>query len=803
MRRPSVLLLIFLLAAAAPALLAAETGDPSDMFLNAYLDVQAGEKFEADENYRMALAKYRHAFTLLDKISKDSPDWQPLIVAYRTKKTEESITQLQQKVGIEAEPPRAPSGLVPDTETPLPEKGPDTEPTAENTPGAETTAAGGDPLDQVRKRIKHLEQDLEAEHQRADDAEKQNDVIAQHLQAALKERDASKVQAVEEKSRVRELEDALKTALQDTSRNFTGKKKLDDEIAHLNAELIETRDERDEEREGKADETDRAAAARKRLAGVQQERDAAVQKNQEAEGKLAEAQKQVEALTKEQGAGGAANADLTAKLSAATKQVAELTRERDSAVAASDDLTVKLTHAQTELASVTRERDSFRVERDKALADLSKLKQAQKQVAKLVADNASLTDRLGEAEKAVAEFKADAPEEGRADRDPHQADRRRPGSTRGEPKAEPGFPRHAWPSFRISWTDTSSELERVKAEGANPEERKRLTSENQVLRDIVYRSLKEEARREQSRSIVMGEMAKLENQSGALMEKLKYLAEPVVKLTPQEAALFKQPDIAPAENSMNIEISAPKNSQTAAAPSPASSPYPAPGPAPGEPDTNPLPSPASLALAPSPSASGAPQAPHVETASTPNVPDSVRPLVKEAKDLYDRTKYHDAERSYERALLRAPNNVFILSNLGVVRFKLGKLKGSEEAFKKAITIDSNDTFSRTTLGIVYYQEARYDDAIDQLTKALSINPKIPQAHNYLGITASMKGWPEATEKELLTAISLDDNYADANFNLAVVYATRQPPDKDKAKKYYKRAVELGSEPDPAMEQLLK
>ncbi len=797
MGRLLIILFVLFLNASGLVLLGAESRDPSDLFLSAYLDVQAAEKFEADENYKMALAKYRHAYGLLDRLTKDFPDWQPLIVSYRTKKTEESISKLQQKAGALSPPRMPPSGLPESEAPPLPEKGP-----PEETPSnMEEPATAGDAVEAVKRRIKHLEQDLEAEHERADEVEKRNEEITSQLQLALKERDSTKVQAVEEKSRIRELEEALKSALQDTSKDFTGKKNMEEEIQHLNQDLVKARDERDEAKQGAQDESDRSAGIRKRMQALQQERDAAAQKNQELEGKLADAQKQVETLSKQ---GGKPSAEMTAKLAAATKEAADLKVERDTAVAARDALTEKLNTAQSELASVKRERDNFRTQRDQALADLTKLKEAQKQVVKLMSDNASLTARLSDAEKAVAQFKADAPkkDEQIATLTKQIADVR--DQLAASQKQNRDF-QGTMAELQDQLDKTSSELERVKAEGASPEEKKRITDENKVLRDIVYRSLKEEARREQARTIVMGEMSRLEGQSATLLDKLKYLAEPVVKLSPKESAMFKQPEVAPAaENNegMNIEISAPKNEL----------PLPVPGPSPHESETtNPLPSPGIMNLAmgstpplmpaaPAPTPTPAPQ---VETAAAPNVPDAVRPLVREAKDFYDRGKFHEAERSYERSLLRAPNNVFILSNLGVVRFKLGKLKGSEEAFKKAIAIAPNDTFSRTTLGIVYYQQARYDDAIDQLTKALSINPKIPQAHNYLGITASMKGWPEATEKELLTAIALDDKYADANFNLAVVYATRQPPDKEKAKRYYKRAVELGSEPDPSMEQLLK
>jgi len=190
-------------------------------------------------------------------------------------------------------------------------------------------------------------------------------------------------------------------------------------------------------------------------------------------------------------------------------------------------------------------------------------------------------------------------------------------------------------------------------------------------------------------------------------------------------------------------------------------------------------------------------------AANPMVPPDLMDDAKAAKDAFERAEYRDAEKIYEKMLTAAPNNVYILSNLGVVYFRNEKWKQAEESLKKAIAVAPEDTFSHCTLGIVYYQEKRYDDAINSLTRALAINPKYAVAHNYLGITASQKGWGEAAIKELETAIDLDPTYGDACFNLAVVYAMQQPPNKDMARKYYERAIQDGAEPDPGLEQLVK
>jgi tetratricopeptide (TPR) repeat protein len=107
------------------------------------------------------------------------------------------------------------------------------------------------------------------------------------------------------------------------------------------------------------------------------------------------------------------------------------------------------------------------------------------------------------------------------------------------------------------------------------------------------------------------------------------------------------------------------------------------------------------------------------------------------------------------------------------------------------------------LGIVYYRQSKFDEALNELTKSLAINPKSAAAHNYLGITASQKGWQEAAEKEMLEAIAVKPDYADAHFNLAVIYATASPPSKELAKRHYAKATELGAEPDSSLERLLR
>ena len=80
---------------------AVSTADPSEVFLKAFTSVQQGEKLEEDGNLRPALAKYRFAASLLEQLNQTNPNWQPLIVRYRVRKTTENIRKLEDKLTLQ------------------------------------------------------------------------------------------------------------------------------------------------------------------------------------------------------------------------------------------------------------------------------------------------------------------------------------------------------------------------------------------------------------------------------------------------------------------------------------------------------------------------------------------------------------------------------------------------------------------------------------------------------------------------------------------------------------------------------
>jgi len=65
---------------------------------------------------------------------------------------------------------------------------------------------------------------------------------------------------------------------------------------------------------------------------------------------------------------------------------------------------------------------------------------------------------------------------------------------------------------------------------------------------------------------------------------------------------------------------------------------------------------------------------------------------------------------------------------------------------------------------------------------------LAEAHNNLGFSLLREGRNEAALTCFQRAAQFKPDYADAHFNLAVIYATASPPSKERAKRHYVEAT---------------
>jgi len=164
--------------------------------------------------------------------------------------------------------------------------------------------------------------------------------------------------------------------------------------------------------------------------------------------------------------------------------------------------------------------------------------------------------------------------------------------------------------------------------------------------------------------------------------------------------------------------------------------------------------------------------------------------------------WEKAKAAYLQLLGKAPENALALSNLGAVEFRLGNEEGAlgylERATRAAPAIAQN----WLTIGLIRHRRAEPYLAVSALTRAIHEDPGDPRAHNYLGVVIRGLGWATGAETELQRAIALDPSYADAHYNLAVMYLDRNPPLVELARRHYFAALEYGAKEDAAIEAKL-
>jgi len=333
-----------------------------------------------------------------------------------------------------------------------------------------------------------------------------------------------------------------------------------------------------------------------------------------------------------------------------------------------------------------------------------------------------------------------------------------------------------------------------------------LMEENDLLRGIIVREVKEEARRAQARRLLEDEMKRLNVQSQSLSDQVVVLSSPSAELTPQERLLFKQGQLTVAESGngkIQESIFAKKINESGAAVMMTNQPS-------SQSSNQSVDSMVGKGAVPSPDVSSSQSTNGISTniatnTVTQEIPweGKLKECLAKAKDEFDRQDYLQSENTFQEALKISPNDYFALSNIGVVEFQLGKMTEAEDFLKRAAAKAGDSSFALTTLGIVHYRQQRLDDAEKVLKQATTINPQDFTAHNYLGIVLAASGKGKAGEKEIMTAIEINPQYADAHFNLAVIYATGKPPAKMMAKKHYAKAIELGAPPDPSLERLVQ
>lgn len=379
----------------------AQSEDPSEVFLKAYMTSQQAEKLEHENNFREAISKFRFAGSLLEQLRKDHSDWQPAIVEYRSRKIGESILRVEGKLGTQEEVDATTSTGGTDTSS-IPAGGGtgaesgvelSAEKAGDHSAVTPTDAAIQEATRTLRLRVDELDAQLQKSRGDLAAAQKEKDSVVQQLQQTTAKLDQAQREMEKTKSTESELRDQLDRAQDTLGRLQAGGQKggsaeaaLQDEIAQLKKTLASAEAGRAQAEKEKEEASQKFDLANKQLAGARQERDTAIAQLNGSK----EAQDHVQKLITE-------NADLKQKLADAEKAVRQIGENKPKAEQELADVKRQLEQLRQQLSASQKRNQDFevtiadlRAQLDDATGDLAKAKltgASAEETARLVREN--------------------------------------------------------------------------------------------------------------------------------------------------------------------------------------------------------------------------------------------------------------------------------------------------------------------------------------------------------------------------------------------------------------------------------
>ncbi|MBU1523711.1 MAG: tetratricopeptide repeat protein, partial [Candidatus Omnitrophica bacterium] len=153
-------------------------------------------------------------------------------------------------------------------------------------------------------------------------------------------------------------------------------------------------------------------------------------------------------------------------------------------------------------------------------------------------------------------------------------------------------------------------------------------------------------------------------------------------------------------------------------------------------------------------------------------------------------KEKEAITFWNKELSLYPQRPSIYVQFGLYYLKKKEFIKAEDFFQKARQKNPDFYLSYYGLGKIWENNKDYDKAIKYYQKALSLNPACAYSHYALGRLYGKMGNFLALG-ELEKTIELDSNFARAHNDLAVLYASMNPPNWELAKKHIEIAKALG------------
>lgn len=786
MRLWSVPLFLALLwaCALAPLTARAASDDPGGLFLQAFMSYRNAQRLEADGRNAEALQKFRFCASVLEQLQRANPDYEPIVVDYRLRKSREAIARVT-NLAESSSPSAAPPDLLPRPPAPITPPGPRPTPAAFPllpggyrlpVPGTPTPPTGGGALagdqatapsleglmsqgavDALKKRIRELQALLAQEKRGVEDLRRQLLESTAREQSALTELDRTKVRGVELQSRI----DAAQ--------------RLIDDLQRANVSLTRERD-----------------AGARRIEELQADLEVANEYNGELFAKLEQAATFIESSEKIRTQLLAEREQLTQRISDRAGDGAKLAQERDAARAAAEDLERKLKAAQAEGEAARRKAAEAGAAAENELARASE------------GEKAELQKRLAQQTDALAKLATE--KTGEAERLTRERDEARSKTAELEKKladADAAFAKAQADATRVlakvtadagqSSQERTAQIEKLTQENARltasaaeaEKENEALSRRNKTLADQIdvaaERIAAFEGDREQREKLetdLRSQVGNLEKSLASLRAQLSEGSQRIAELEKQladtssatatatgamaeENALLKgivtkqlaeqarrqQARKLVAEELEKLQLRSGGLVQRLEALAASEAVL--------------TPKEQALFQTPAPAGRGGADFVIEKKSPTSDLPAAFIDRAREANQLSQRGQYAQALAIYREIAAKAPNSHFANLNLGVVARQIGDYPLAISAFQRALTIKPDDALTLSNLGMSQFRANQGRVAVATLEKAVAADPGNHLPHYFLALALNHVGDREAAEKQARMSIALKPDYLPA------------------------------------------
>ena len=155
--------------------------------------------------------------------------------------------------------------------------------------------------------------------------------------------------------------------------------------------------------------------------------------------------------------------------------------------------------------------------------------------------------------------------------------------------------------------------------------------------------------------------------------------------------------------------------------------------------------------------------------------------------LHEQGRWVEAEEQYRKSLAVKPESLEALTNLGTLAYDLGRISEALALYDQASSV-REDPALRNNRGNALRLLGRLEEAEREILRAIEIEPDYADAHSNLGAVLIDMGRPRQAIPSFQTALDLDPELAAAASNLGNAYFALG--DLDSALVAYERALEL-------------